>query len=89
MSPEPTPDTFVWVSTLRAGIAYHAIDYTWRKTECGRYIGGDGTDVRHGYVFPLAELLERFGHHQPCKACEAGPPGDPPVVVPGRKSWTS
>lgn len=81
MSQESTPDTFVWVSTLRAGVAYHAIDYTWRKTECGRYIG-DGTDVRHGYVFPLGEVLERFGY-QPCKTCEGS--SIPPMVIPGRR----
>lgn len=78
--PAPTtPDTFVWISTPRAGIAHHVIAEGFRKTNCGRYIGTE-TEVLHGYVMPLAEVLDRFGY-QPCKTCNGS--SVPPVVVSG------
>lgn len=81
-----TPDTQVWISTPRAGISYHQIapDSGVRKTNCGRYMGGLG--ATRGHVMPLAQVVELFGS-KPCKACDGS--SVPPVVVPGRKSWTS
>lgn len=81
-----TPDTPVWISTPRSGISYHRIDDTGRKTNCGRYIGAGDGYVVHGYVQPLADVVDRYGS-RPCRACNGS--GAPPVVVPRGSRWTT
>lgn len=75
-----TPDTPVWIAAARAGIAFHEIAPSGRRTLCGRYIGPPG-NVQHGYVQHLAWVVDAYGS-QPCKAC--GGASVPPRVVPSR-----
>lgn len=78
-----TPDTFVWIAAPRAGISYHHLDDTGRKTICGRYVGTE-TQVVNGYLQPLAEVVNRFGS-QLCRACD-GSSVSPRIR---RPTWTS
>lgn len=45
----------VWVSTIRAGLAYHRYDPMDRTTPCGRYHTGEKGRVIFGHVIGLEE----------------------------------
>lgn len=60
----------VWVSVVRRGVAYHAVQPGDRKTPCGRYHGAlvSGGEPAHGQFITLGEA-EEAGMH-PCKMCD-------------------
>ena len=86
-----TPDVQVWISNAKNGTSYHAIAPGGRFTECGRYVGAHwesgGPDVQHGYVLPLAEVVDRFGS-KPCRLCTQEARVVPSVRPSREAPWT-